>query len=73
LRLNNHLTHEECEDAYREALLCLAEFLSVREPFLSASGKRMCRVGGVPMEDEQVLLRWWGKEITELILHGHES
>lgn len=65
------MTDEEYEDSYREALLCLSEAVSVGQPFVGPSGKRVCEVGGVVLDDEQVLEHWWGKEITEDILRQY--
>jgi hypothetical protein len=61
------MSDEEYEDVYREALLSLSEALSVGEPFIAGTGKRVCSVGGVLLEDQQVLERWWGEEIVQQI------
>jgi hypothetical protein len=59
------MTDDEYEDSYREALLCLAETVSIGKPFVDHGGKRVCFVDGVPLDDDQVLERWWGKELAE--------
>ena len=58
------MTDEEYEDIYGEALHCLAEALSVGEPFVDSRGVRVCKVEGALLDDEQVLQRWWGEEIV---------
>jgi hypothetical protein len=70
-RLSSHrpnsatLTREEYEDVYGETRLCLSEQFSVGDAFVEASGKRMCIVGGVPLNDDEVLAQWWGEELGE--------
>lgn len=66
------LSDEEYEDAYREALFCLAEAVSVSKPFIDASGRRVCDVGGVLLDDDQVLERWWGEDVLEKIHRQHK-
>ena len=61
------LTFEEYEDIYRETLLCLAEQFSVGDPFVNPSGNRLCMIGGFPLNDDEVLKRWWGDEIGDEI------
>ena len=57
------LTSEDYEDIYRETLLCLSEQFSVGEPYVDISGNRVCMIAGVPLNDDEVLKRWWGDEI----------
>jgi len=54
------------EDAYREALYCLRESTFVGEPLRSPDGIRVCRVDDALLDDDQVLEKWWGKEIAQL-------
>ena len=61
------MTDEEYDDLYREALLCLGEILEVGSPFVRPDGIRVCNVDGVPLDDDQVLERWWGKRIAREI------
>ena len=61
------MTDEEYEDAYREALRCLAEQFSVGQPFVRPDGTRVCSIDGILMEDEQVLKDWWEEDIVEQI------
>ena len=61
------MTDEEYDDLYREALLCLGEIVEVGSPFGRPDGIRVCSVDGVPLDDDQVLERWWGKSLARKI------
>jgi hypothetical protein len=61
------VTDEEYEDVYHEALHCLGETLSVGFPFQQPDGTRVCEVDGRLIADDEVIERWWGKEIAEQI------
>jgi hypothetical protein len=64
------ITDEEYEDAYVEALRCLAEDgRVVGEPFLEG-GQRYCVVDGFKLDDAAVLKLWWESEIAAEILDG---
>src|SRR5215510_9705677 len=65
-RRKPRLSDEEYEDAYREALYCLRESTFVGEPLRSPDGIRVCRVDDALLDDDQVLEKWWGKEIAQL-------
>ena len=61
------MTDAEFEDAYREALISLADTgRTVGQP-IGSDGGRVCIVDGKPLSDCEVLELWWGKEITESI------
>ena len=61
------MTDAEFEDAYREALVSLADVgRTVGQP-LGFDGGRVCIVDGKPLSDYEVLELWWGKDITETI------
>ena len=57
------LSCEEYEDIYRETLICLAEQASVGNPFVDSNGYRKCMIDGIPLNDDEILRRWWGNEI----------
>ena len=59
------VTDEEYEDLYREALHCLRESLAVGFPFQQTNGTRVCEVDGRMLDDDQVIERWWGREIAD--------
>ena len=61
------MTDEEYEDIYREALHCLRENLAIGFPFHQPDGSRVCEVDGHLLTDEEVIERWWGKEITDKV------
>ncbi len=66
-----HLTDAEYEDAYQEALSCLAEEgHSVGIPFIHGTGARYCMVDDRKLSDRQVLTLWWRDAITREILQG---
>jgi len=67
------MTGEQYEDVYRETLRCLSEQYSVGDPSLDASGNRVCKIEGVPMNDDEVLERWWGAEIRDDIRRQYPS
>jgi hypothetical protein len=68
------LTDAEYEDAYTEALLCLAEDgHAVGLPFTNGSTIRYCHVDHRKLSDERVLEMWWGEEITAQILEGRSD
>jgi hypothetical protein len=67
------MTIEQYEDVYRETLRCLSEQYSVDEPSMDASGNRVCRIEGVPLNDDEVLERWWGAEIRDDIRRQYPS
>jgi len=60
------MTDEEYDDAYMEALLCLSEIADVGRPF-GRDGVRICSVDGCLLDDDQVLEKWWGKQIAREI------
>jgi hypothetical protein len=65
------LTDTEYEDAYAEALLCLADDgRVVGAPFYNGSGARYCMVDGRKLTDQDVLELWWEKDIAREILKG---
>ena len=65
------LSDSDYEDAYAEALVCLADDgHSVSQPFFNSTGTRYCDVDGQKFDDEQVLQAWWQDEITQQILEG---
>jgi hypothetical protein len=57
----------EFEDAYREALVCLADVGHVVAGPIGTDGSRVCIVDGKPLTDYEVLNLWWGKEIADQI------
>jgi len=61
------MTDAEFEDAYREALVSLADAgRNVVQP-VGTDGDRVCVVDGKALRDYEVLELWWGKEITDTI------
>jgi hypothetical protein len=63
------LTDTEYEDAYTEALLCLADDgHAVGTPFYNSAGTRYCMVDARQLTDAAVLLLWWNSNITRQIL-----
>lgn len=68
------VTRAEYEDAYMEALRCLADSgHAVGKPFYDTTGTRYCIVDERKLNDEAVLKLWWGDEITRKILEGRPS
>jgi hypothetical protein len=63
----DHLTGEEYEDIYHEALHCLGENSSVGFPFQRPDGRRVCEVDARLLLDDQVIELWWGKDIAEQV------
>lgn len=61
------LTDDEYEDAYQEALFCLQEEATVGYPVIGPEGERTCRVDGMVLNDYEVLQRWWGKDIADIV------
>ena len=68
------LTDAEYEDAYSEALLCLADEGHVVGktfmPFTIGTGARYCMVDDRKLSDRGVLELWWGEDIAGKILQG---
>jgi hypothetical protein len=65
------LTAAEYEDAYAEALVCLADDgHQVGVPFRNGTGARYCTVDGRKLDDRGVLEAWWEAEITAEILEA---
>ena len=65
------LTDADYEDAYAEALRCLADDgHAVGEPFINGTGARYCMVDDSNLTDREVLEQWWKREITREILQG---
>ena len=65
------LTDADYEDAYAEALLCLADDgHSVGTPFINGTGARYCIVDDRKLTDQQVLEMWWRADISRDILQG---
>ena len=64
------LTDAEYEDAYAEALLCLAERHAVGKPFINGAGTRYCMVDERKLADHEVLELWWERDIARKILRG---
>ena len=65
------LTDTEYEDAYAEALLCLADDgYAVGEPFINGTGARYCMVDDRKLTDREVLELWWKTDIARKILQG---
>ena len=67
------LTDAEYEDAYAEALRCLAEEgYAVREPFMftNGTGARYCMMDDRELTDREVLELWWKANIARKILQG---
>lgn len=58
------MTDEEYEDLYREALHCLRESVVIGFPFSQPDGSRMCEVDGRLLGDDEVIERWWGRDIA---------
>jgi hypothetical protein len=68
------ITDAEYEDAYAEALLCLADDGHVvGEPFRNGTETRYSIVDGRKLNDEAVLELWWESEITEEIIEGRSG
>ena len=70
---HSRISDAEFEDAYREALLCLADaghFVGQPE---RAEGVRVCVVDGAALRDYEVLELWWGEEIAGQIRCARES
>jgi hypothetical protein len=64
------ITDQEYEDAYAEALFCLADDgHTVGIPFANGTGVRRCEVDSRSLDDKNVLELWWG-EIASQILEG---
>lgn len=61
------MTEHEFEDAYREALVCLADVGHVVAGPIGTDGSRVCIVDGQPLTDYAVLNLWWGKKIADQI------
>lgn len=61
------LTVEEYEDAYREALRCLADVCRIGAP-TRVEGTRRCVINGVSLADSEVLRLFWGEAIAAEIL-----
>ena len=68
----SHLSHDDYEDAYLEALLCLQQTYRVGEPFVAGPAGRMCFVNGAPYTDRQILELWWGSAIAREILEANQ-
>ena len=65
------LSDSDYEDAYAEALVCLADDGHVvGKPSFNPAGQRHCVVDGKNLTDEQVLQAWWKDEITQQIMEG---
>ena len=69
------LTDADYEDAYAEALLCLAdEGHAVGTPFntdfINGTTGRGCMVDNRKLSDRGVLELWWGEDIASAILDG---
>jgi hypothetical protein len=65
------LSATEYEDAYAEALLCLADDgHAVGVPQGTSNGTRYCYVDDQKLSDQGVLELWWGEEIPEEIFEG---
>ena len=65
------LTDAEYEDAYTEALLCLADSgHAVGTPFINGTGARYCMVDNRKLTDREVLEMWWKRDIASEILQG---
>lgn len=63
------MTRDDYDDAYFEALLCLREQVEVGQPTV-VGGRRVCLVDAQLLDDQQVLERWWGKDVAaEIRLH----
>jgi hypothetical protein len=63
------VTDHEFEDAYREALVCLADVGHVVAGPIGTDGSRVCIVDGQALNDYAVLNLWWGKKIADQIRH----
>jgi hypothetical protein len=61
------MTNQEFEDAYREALVCLADVGHVVTGPFGTDGTRMCMVDARPLCDYEILELWWGKKIADQI------
>jgi hypothetical protein len=65
------LSEAEYEDAYAEALFCLADGgHAVEVPFIDGPATRHCYVDDRRLSDKDVLELWWGKDIARKILSG---
>ena len=70
------LTDAEYEDAYAEALRCLADDgYAVGEPFMFTNGigARYCLLDDRKLTDRAVLEMWWKADIAREILRGRRS
>lgn len=64
------ITDAEYEDAYAEALLCLADDgHAVGTPFYRGTGARYCIVDDRKLTDKDVLELWW-EDIASDIMEG---
>jgi hypothetical protein len=65
------LSEGEYEDAYAEALRCLADSgYAVEVPFIDGTATRRCYVDDRRLSDKGVLELWWGEDIAREILRG---
>jgi hypothetical protein len=65
------LSDAEYEEAYAEALFCLADGgHAVGVPCIDGTATRHCFVDDRRLSDKDVLELWWGKDITRKILRG---
>ena len=65
------LSDAEYDDAYTEALRCLADDgHAVGKPFVDDTGARYCMVDDRKFTDREVLERWWERDIAREILQG---
>ena len=69
------LTDAEYEDAYTEALRCLADSgHAVGSPFINGftngTSARYCMVDNRKLTDREVLEMWWKADISREILEG---
>jgi hypothetical protein len=65
------ITDEEYEDAYLEALRCLADDGHVvSTPLRDASGTRYCMVDCRKLDDRAVVEAWWEEDVARVILEG---
>ncbi len=68
------ITDEEYEDAYREALRCLADDAHfVSTPFRDTCGTRYCMIDGRKLDDRGVLEACWDEDIARQILEGRSD
>jgi hypothetical protein len=66
------MTDQEFEDAYREALVCLADVGHVVTAPIGTDGARVCIVDGRPLTDYEVLKLWWGQQIADQMRRERE-